>query len=226
MNITASQDSTNELFTLIHKYCVLMFNVTWTDEPQSRTWGGWAAPGPRVCPRPSCCLCSPPGCQLLIPDHSHSLLTKVIVMPSCVQLTGHCGGSTVSALASVRTQSWAVHSSLGLRKGCCPEQHNTESLQSFVTLNNKHQPTWCRRIGSWKIERFVTQKKDVLFLNIPVNNKSMIDIIIILPRVKCCPLRCKRAITLLQKIFKEKRSFCLDVCSLQGRILQTEAILK
>ena len=51
-------------------------------------------------------------------------------------------------------------------------------------------------------------------------------IIIILLRVKCCPLRCKRAFALLQKIFKDTWSFCLDVYSLQGRVLQTEAVLK
>ena len=60
----------------------------------------------------------------------------------------------MSAVATGHTElraSTAVQpSSLRLRKGCCPEQHNTpeatQYFDYFVTLNNKHKPL-CRRIG-------------------------------------------------------------------------------
>ena len=113
-----------------------MSNVTWTDGPRSLTWGGWAAPVPRVCPRPSSCV---PGCQLIIPGHSHSQLTEVIVMPSCLQLTGPLRRQhSVSAVASVRTAlatpcEPCSHPSLGLSKGYCPEAtHNITPVTTIL----------------------------------------------------------------------------------------------
>ena len=113
-----------------------MSNVTWTDGPRSLTWGGWAAPVPRVCPRPSSCV---PGCQLIIPGHSHSQLTEVIVMPSCLQLTGPLRRQhSVSAVASVRTAlatpcEPCSHPSLTLSKGYCPEAtHNITPVTTIL----------------------------------------------------------------------------------------------
>ena len=91
-----------------------------------------------------------------LPGHSHSLLRKVIVMPSELQLTTgplrrqHSVSAVASGHTELRAGTAVQHNSLGLTKGCCPEQHNipeaTQHFDYFVTLNSKYKPL-CRRIG-------------------------------------------------------------------------------